>query len=207
MLASSSRYRAEQLSALGLQFGQIAPEVDESALAGEPPDALARRLAGLKTQAAAARCPDTHALFIGSDQVASVSTPTGVRILGKPGTLARAREQLQLCSGREVRFHTAVAVLDRRVGAADPAIEVDETRVTFRSLEPALIEHYLALEAPLDCAGSFRSERLGRLLFERVRTDDPDALVGLPVLALARLLRNAGVDLLACSDFSLPAHP
>lgn len=208
VLASTSPYRAAQLRGLGVAFDCVAPDTDETARPGEAPHDLARRLAVAKAESAALRAV-APALFIGGDQVASVGSGAGVTILGKPGSPARARAQLALCSGREVTFHSAIAVADRRDPARRPAtaVEVDTTHVKFRDLDAALIAHYVALESPLDCAGSFRAERLGRLLFEHVRTDDPDALVGMPVLALARLLRALGVDLLACSDFSLPPSP
>lgn len=184
ILASTSRYRAELLGRLGLPFSAEPPGVDEAALEGETPAALAERLAVLKARAVATRHPG--ALVIGSDQVASL----GERRLGKPGTPERAREQLALASGHTVVFHTAVAL----AGPAGLELHRDETRVHFRTLSAAEIARYVELDAPLDCAGSFRSEGLGVALFEAIETRDPAALVGLPLVWLSGALTRAGLD-------------
>lgn len=189
VLGSTSRYRAELLRRLTPHFRQAAPDVDEAALPGETPALLAQRLAQAKARAVAARHPG--ALVIGSDQVAELDG----QILGKPGDAARATAQLQASSGRDVRFHTALCLLDAR--RDPPALHqaLDVTDVRFRVLGADEIERYIEREQPLDCAGSFKSEGLGISLFEHIRNDDPSALVGLPLIALCRLLRAAGVTL------------
>jgi septum formation protein len=186
VLASTSRYRRELLARVLPGARSVSPDIDESALAGESPEAQVLRLARAKAARVAVSCPD--AIVIGSDQLAA--GPAGT--LGKPGTAERARQQLAALSGTSVRFLTAVAVLDTRNGRALDAIDV--TEVQFRRLSPEDIERYVAREQPLDCAGSFKSEGLGIALFERVRSDDPTALIGLPLIALCRLLRELGVD-------------
>lgn len=187
VLGSTSRYRAELLRRLTPQFHQSAPDVAETALPDEAPAALAQRLAQAKARAVALKHPG--ALVIGSDQVAELDG----QILGKPGDTARAAAQLQASSGRDVRFHTALCLLDAR---RDPPVlhqALDVTDVRFRVLSAAEIERYIAREQPLDCAGSFKSEGLGISLFEYIRNDDPSALIGLPLIALCRLLRAAGI--------------
>jgi septum formation protein len=187
VLASTSPYRRELLQRLGLAFEVERPEVEESPAAGETPAALAARLAAAKAGAVAARHP--RALVIGSDQVAALDEVP----LGKPGTAARAIAQLAAASGRAVVFHTAVALVHPD-GGLDR--HTDTTRVRFRRLSTAEIERYVALDAPLDCAGSFRSEGLGIALFESIESADPTALVGLPLIWLAGALRAAGLDAL-----------
>ena len=187
VLASTSRYRRELLGRLGLPFRAVAPEVEETAQAGEDVGALVARLALAKARAVADRCADT--VVAGSDQAASID---GI-ILGKPGTIDAAHAQLRMCSGRIVDFHTAVCVVDARGGKIEAAQEIDRTRVVFRQLDAAAIERYVAAERPLDCAGSFKCEGLGIALFERIESIDPTALVGLPLIALARLLRARGM--------------
>jgi septum formation protein len=185
VLASTSRYRAELLRRLLPDFEQRAPGTDETALPGEAPDARAARLAAAKALAAAADLRD--ALVIGSDQVAELDG----EMLDKPGSTANARAQLTASSGRVVRFHTALCLLDTRNGQQQ--LHVDHTRAHFRILTAAEIERYVTREQPLDCAGSFKCEGLGISLFDRIDSEDPSALVGLPLIALARLLRAAGV--------------
>lgn len=186
VLASTSRYRAELLARFGLPFETVRPDVAESALPGEPPASLALRLAAAKAQAVAAMHPD--AVVVGSDQVASCAG----RVLGKPGTREAAIAQLQAMSGREVAFLTAVAV----AGPDAPvAHALDTTTVRFRALADDAIVRYVDAEQPLDCAGSFKSEGLGIALFEAIANDDPTALVGLPLIATARLLRARGFTL------------
>jgi septum formation protein len=185
VLASTSRYRAELLRRLLPTFEQRAPGTDETALPGEALDARAARLAVAKAAAAAAGLGD--ALVIGSDQVAELDG----RALDKPGSAANARAQLAASSGRVVHFHTALCLFDTRSGRHQ--LHVDHTRVHFRTLDAAEIDRYVAREQPLDCAGSFKCEGLGISLFERIDSEDPSALVGLPLIALARLLRATGV--------------
>lgn len=187
ILASTSRYRQELLARLRLPFSAVAPEVDETALPGEVPAALAERLALAKARAVFAKHPG--AVVIGSDQVADL----GGEALGKPGTHERAVDQLRRMSGREVVFQTAVAVA--APGAA--AIERAEVRVRFRVLTDAAIEAYLHADQPYDCAGSAKVESLGVALLEAVESDDPTALVGLPLIRTCALLRRAGLEPLA----------
>ncbi len=185
ILASTSRYRRELLERLGLPFNIARPEVDETPLPGETAPALARRLAWAKAAAITVQHPE--ALIIGSDQVAAL----GNQSLGKPGTRENALALLAAMSGREVVFHTAVCLL-RGSGAM---LEVtDVTRVHFRELATAEIERYVDAERPLDCAGSFKSEGLGISLFKAIETSDPTALVGLPLIALSKMLRQAGFN-------------
>jgi septum formation protein len=188
ILASSSRYRADLLTRLGLCFDCHAPEIDESPLPGEPPADLVRRLSHQKAAAIAARHGDT--LVIGSDQVAVA----GQRILGKPGTAEVARAQLALLSGSEVTFLTGLCLLDSRDQSHQ--IAVVPTVVQFRTLTAAEIEDYVRREQPLDCAGAFKSEGLGIALFERLASEDPSALIGLPLIELCRMLRKAGIPVL-----------
>lgn len=185
VLASTSRYRAELLRRLLDDFAQSAPGTDETALPDELPAARALRLAVTKASAVAGKHP--QALVIGSDQVAELDG----RPLDKPGTAERAHAQLTRCSGRTVQFHTAVCLLDAQ--RATQRTHVDCTRVVFRPLSPAEIARYIEREQPLDCAGSFKCEGLGISLFERIESEDPTALVGLPLIALAHLLREGGL--------------
>lgn len=187
VLGSTSRYRAELLRRLTTDFEQRAPGTDESALAGEAPAARALRLAIAKAEAAASGLHD--ALVIGSDQVAELDG----QVLDKPGTAERAHAQLTACSGHEVHFHTALCLLDTRHGPRYTYI--DHTCVYFRELDSAEITRYIEREQPLDCAGSFKCEGLGISLFESIDNRDPSALIGLPLIALARLLREAGFEL------------
>ncbi|MGN6312810.1 MAG: Maf family protein [Rhodanobacteraceae bacterium] len=186
VLASTSRYRAELLRRLLEDFEQIAPGVDEFAQPGEGPGERAARLARLKARAVAENVSD--AVVIGSDQVAELEG----RVLDKPGSGANARAQLLACSGHAVRFHTAVCVVDTRHGHHF-AQETDLTRVVFRALSTEEVTRYVERERPLDCAGGFKAEALGISLFERIESHDPTALIGLPLIALARLLRECGL--------------
>jgi len=191
VLASTSRYRRELLARLRLPFDVIAPEVDESARPGEAPAALAERLALAKAHAVAAR--DRDAIVIGSDQVAELDGAA----LGKPGTHERAVAQLRAMRGREVRFHTAVAVVRAARGFAQHALVT--VRVRFRDLRDDEIEHYLRTEQPYDCAGSAKCETLGIALLDAIESDDPTALVGLPLIRTSAMLRAAGLDPLRAS--------
>ncbi|MDM0084468.1 Maf family nucleotide pyrophosphatase [Variovorax sp. J31P179] len=188
ILASTSRYRRELLTRLRLPFDVQAPEVDETPLPGEAPRALAERLALEKANAVARHFP--QAVVIGSDQVADLAGEP----LGKPGDHARATEQLRRMRGQTLIFQTAVAVVCHASGFAER--DLAPVRVVFRDLEDAAIERYLRAEEPYDCAGSAKSEGLGIALLEAIDSDDPTALVGLPLIRTARMLRAAGVDLL-----------
>lgn len=188
VLASTSRYRAELLRRLLPEFGQAAPQVEESVVPGEAPRRRAERLALLKAAAVAHGRDD--AIVIGSDQVAELD---GL-VLDKPGDFARARAQLATCRGREMHFHTAVCVIDTRK-RDHRALATDLTRVRFRDLSQQEIDRYLEREQPFDCAGSFKAEALGIALFEHIDSGDPTALIGLPLIALARLLRECGLPL------------
>lgn len=185
VLASGSRYRAALLQRLRLPFEICAPDADETPYAGEAVAALTRRLA--RDKAAALRDRFPQAWILGSDQ----SAASGDRILGKPGTLEQAREQLRSLSGQTVDFLTAVVL------ARDGQIleGLDVTTVKFRRLDGAEIDRYLAAEPALDCAGSFKCEGLGITLFEEIDSRDPTGLVGLPLILTSRLLREAGFSL------------
>jgi septum formation protein len=185
VLASTSRYRKELLERLNLPFAVAAPGTDETPLPGESPVETAARLALAKARAVGARHPG--ALVIGSDQVAVCE---GVR-LDKPGTLDKAIGQLQHASGRQVTFHTALVLLNTASGRHQAEVVPTESR--FRHLNPEEIERYLRAEPALDCAGSAKAEGLGIALMEEIRSGDPTALIGLPLIALARMLRQEGI--------------
>ncbi len=187
VLASTSRYRQELLARLGIPFETTGPNVDESAAAGEMPQALALRLACAKAQAAQAAFPD--ALIIGCDQVAAV----GATLLNKPGTHARAVEQLKLMSGKQIAFFTALCLLNARTLQRQTAIV--PVTVHMRELSTGQIERYLQAERPYDCAGSARIEGLGITLVARLDGDDPNALIALPLIKLCDMLRNEGIEL------------
>lgn len=188
ILGSTSRYRRGLMERLHLPFEVQSPEVDETPLPGEAPAALANRLALAKARAVARRFPD--AVVIGSDQVADLDGEA----LGKPGDHARAVAQLQRMRGRTLVFQTALAVVCEATGFAQQ--DLAPVRVVFRDLSDAAIEQYLRIEEPYDCAGSAKSEGLGIALLESIDSDDPTALVGLPLIRTCRLLRAAGVALL-----------
>ena len=188
ILASTSRYRRELLNRLHLPFDVQPPEVDETALDGETPRELAERLALEKARAVAARFPE--AVVIGSDQVAEVAGEA----LGKPGDHARATAQLRRMRGQTLVFQTAVAVVCEATGFVQR--DLAPVRVVFRELSDAAIEQYLQAEQPYDCAGSAKSEGLGIALLSAIDSDDPTALVGLPLIRTCRMLRAAGVELL-----------
>ena len=187
ILASTSRYRRELLDRLRLPYEVHAPHVDEAPLAGETPLALSQRLALAKAHAVAARFPE--AIVIGSDQVADLNGEP----LGKPGDHARAALQLQRMQGQMLVFQTAVAVVCAATGFS--AHDVAPVRVTFRLLNDDAIERYLRAEEPYDCAGSAKSEGLGIALLESIDSDDPTALIGLPLIRTCRMLRAAGLVL------------
>lgn len=188
ILASTSRYRRELMNRLQLPFDVQAPEVDETPRPDESPRALAERLALEKARAVAARFPE--AVVIGSDQVADLAGEA----LGKPGDHARATAQLRRMRGQTLVFQTAVAVVCQASGFMQQ--DIAPVRVVFRDLSDAAIERYLLAEQPYDCAGSAKSEGLGIVLLDAIDSDDPSALVGLPLIRTCRMLRAAGVDLL-----------
>ncbi|MDR2014854.1 MAG: Maf family nucleotide pyrophosphatase [Azoarcus sp.] len=187
VLASTSVYRRQLLERLGLPFKTSSPQVDETRLPFESPERLAQRLAFAKARDISLSQPD--ALVIGSDQAASI----GMEVFGKPGTIENAVAQLQRMSGQEVLFHTAVALIDGRNGREQ--CETALTRVRFRPLSEPEIRRYLEREPALDCAGSAKCEGLGIALLDSLSGDDPTALIGLPLIALARMLRAVGVEL------------
>lgn len=188
VLASGSRYRRELLAKLGLPFETASPDIDETPKPGEAPAALAMRLAQEKAGALVQRFPQ-H-LIIGSDQVATLDEAQ----LTKPGDRAGAIRQLRSASGRAVTFLTAVCVLDARTGRS--CADLDRTVVRFRPLTDAVIEAYVDRDRPFDCAGGFKSEGLGIALLDAMETEDPNALVGLPLIRLIRLLEKFDVAVL-----------
>ena len=187
ILASTSAYRRELLARLRVPFETIPPDVDETPLPGEAPHALAGRLALAKAQTVAAAHP--RAIVIGSDQVADLDGAP----LGKPGGHDKAVAQLRAMQGRKVLFHTALAVACTETGFAQ--CDIATVRVRFRALGDEEIERYLRAEQPYDCAGSAKSEGLGIALLDEIASDDPTALIGLPLIRTARLLRAAGLQL------------
>ena len=188
VLGSTSRYRRELLQRLHIPFEVAAPEVDETPQPGEAPRALAERLALAKARAVAAAFPG--AAVIGSDQVADLDGEP----LGKPGTHENAVAQLRRMRGRTVIFQTAVAVVCLESGYE--AQSLAPVKVKFRDLSDDEIEHYLRTEEPYDCAGSAKSEGLGIALLEAIESDDPTALVGLPLIRTVAMIRAAGVRVL-----------
>jgi septum formation protein len=188
ILGSSSPYRRTLLERLTPDFSTAVPDIDETAQANELPEALALRLACSKAAVVAELHPD--ALIIGSDQVAAVDS----EILGKPGTHEVAARQLAQCSGKAVVFYTAVCITT--ASDSDELTHVDRTTVHFRTLDEATIDAYLSKDKPWNCAGSFRSEGLGAVLFESIENQDPTALIGLPLIWLADSLQKAGINLL-----------
>ncbi len=192
ILGSTSRYRRELLERLRVPFAVTSPQVDETPQPGETPAALATRLALAKAQAVAALHP--QAVVIGADQVADLDGEP----IGKPGTHERAVAQLRRMSGRTVVFQTAIAVV--RADAAFTRSHLAPVRVAFRTLSDEDIERYLRLEQPYDCAGSAKCETLGIGLLDAIESDDPTALIGLPLIHTTRLLREAGLDVLRCAQ-------
>jgi len=188
VLGSSSPYRRELLSRLKLPFEVAVPDLDETPLEGESPRNLSLRLALAKARAVAKRYP--HAVVIGSDQVADLAGDP----IGKPGTHERAVAQLQRMRGQTVVFHTAIAVVCSETGFEQ--LDVAPVNVKFRDLTDEEIESYLRAEPAYDCAGSARSEALGIALLDAIDSDDPTALVGLPLIRTCRMLRAAGIEVL-----------
>jgi septum formation protein len=187
ILASTSVYRRTLLERLGVPFSTQSPGIDETPQAGESPEGLVARLARAKAAAIASQHRD--ACVIGSDQTAVLShAGSAVRMVGKPGTVEACIRQLHEASGRTLSFLTAVAVLSEGTVHAF----IDTTRVRFRTLDQATIERYVESESPLDCAGGFKSEGLGISLCEHIESADPSALIGLPLIRLAAVLRQIG---------------
>ena len=187
LLASSSPFRRQLLDKLGMDFIHQSPDIDESRLEGESPVALVMRLAREKARALADSHPDT--LIIGSDQVAVI----GDQVLGKPGTREKAIEQLSAASGQRVTFLTGLCLLNTASGRTQVAC--DPFHVQFRTLRPEQIERYVDAEQPLNCAGSFKSEGLGIVLFKALEGRDPNTLVGLPLILLTEFLAAEGMSL------------
>ncbi|MBU0498595.1 MAG: septum formation inhibitor Maf [Gammaproteobacteria bacterium] len=188
VLASTSPFRRQLLEKLGLPFETAAPDIDESRRPGEPPEALVKRLSLEKARAVAAGFPD--ALIIGSDQVACLDE----QVLGKPGDFDRAFEQLSAASGKRVSFLTGLCLLNSATGQVQ--ILCEPFHVHFRNLSPHQIENYLNRERPFNCAGSFKSEALGIALFERLEGDDPNSLIGLPLIRLIAMLEKEGASVI-----------
>ena len=186
LLASTSAYRRAILEKTTLQFDCDAPDIDETALAGESAISLVKRLAEQKARVLAAKYPDY--LIIGSDQVCVIDET----ILGKPHTFENAQRQLMMASGKKVSFYTGLCLLDSDSGNAQVLCEPFD--VHFRTLEEQEIAGYLKLEQPYDCAGSFKCEGLGISLFEKLEGRDPNTLIGLPLIALLGLLREHGIN-------------
>ncbi|TNI49909.1 Maf family protein [Aeromonas veronii] len=187
ILASTSRYRKALLEKLGLPFECAAPDVDEQPLAGESAEALVARLAHAKADAVAQH--RDHGLIIGSDQVCVCDG----NILGKPGTIDNAIAQLMAAQGRSVTFYTGLCVVNAATGEAHQLVE--PFTVHFRPLDEAAIRRYVEAELPLDCAGSFKCEGMGIVLFKRLEGRDPNALIGLPLIGLIELLERHGIAL------------
>jgi len=188
VLASSSIYRTELLKRLDLEFSCCSPYIDETSLLGETAPALVKRLAIMKAQAVGKRYSD--ALIIGSDQVAVLND----QILGKPGCHEKAVEQLSQAADKEVVFYTGLALYDSGTGKVNAI--VDPFKVKFRPLTANQIEHYLCKEQPYNCACSIKSEGLGIALFEKLEGNDPNSLIGLPLIRLVAMLAAEGVDVL-----------
>ncbi len=188
LLASSSIYRKELLSRLGLPFETASPDIDETPRPGESAAQTSLRLAEAKARELASRHPD-H-LIIGSDQVALLD---GIQ-LGKPGTHERAVDQLQIMRGRSIEFHTALCLLNAQTGAAQTAVDI--TTVTMRDYTDSEIEAYLLREQPYHCAGSAKTEGLGVALIAAIENRDPTAIIGLPLIELTTMLKNEGIVLL-----------
>jgi len=188
VLASTSPFRKEILAKLGVEFETASPDIDESPLANETPEQLVVRLAELKAQAVAGNYPD-H-LIIGSDQVAVIDG----KIIGKPHTHERAVEQLTNASGKTIRFYTGLCLYNSSTGLSQSeAVPFD---VVFRNLNSSQIENYLKAEKPYNCAGSFKSEALGITLFEKLQGDDPNTLMGLPLIRLVAMLETQGLNII-----------
>jgi len=193
ILASSSPYRKALLENIGICVGTVSPDIDESPRLRESPTVLSKRLAEQKAAKVSSAYPD--AIVIGSDQVAMVNINNSMQLLGKPGSAENALKQLMLCQGQTVHFYTALALrCDNRHLSCT---EIEETIVTFKTLRKEKLMAYIEKEQPLDCAGSFKCEGLGILLFDSISSRDPNALVGLPLILLNTMSNDHfGIDLL-----------
>ena len=189
ILGSSSIYRKELLERFGVPFQCLSPDIDETPHTGEAPDALVRRLSESKAQAVAAQV--VKAIVIGSDEVAILDG----RILGKPGTHEGAVQQLRASSGKSVTFITVLCVLDTESG--ERQIDCVSVEVGFKHLDDPTIEAYLQRDKPYACAGSIRAEGAGSAILRYIKTDDPSALIGLPLIRLSDMLHTLGFDVLA----------
>jgi septum formation protein len=194
ILGSSSPFRAELLNKLNLAFGTASPDIDETPLKNEAPTDLVKRLAEQKATAIAVQHPE--ALIIGSDQVAVLDG----EIIGKPGNHETALAQLRAASGQTVQFLTGLALFNSQTGRMQSLVEPFE--VTFKTLSDRQIQFYLEMEQPYQCAGSFKSEGFGISLFKQLRGDDPNSLIGLPLIQLITLLNNEGIDVLQAHSCS-----
>ncbi|WP_163833912.1 Maf family protein [Spartinivicinus ruber] len=190
ILASSSPYRKALLNKLQLPFRCHSPDIDEQPLVGEPPSQLTKRLTITKAAVVAESYENTNHLIISSDQVASLNG----KILDKPGNFQNAQQQLKASSGNRVIFYTGLCIWNSANG--HHLYEVSQTQVLFRKLTDQAIDHYLQADQPFDCAGSFKCESLGIALFSKLETDDPNSLVGLPLIKLVSLLEEMGVKVL-----------
>jgi MAF protein len=186
VLASSSLYRRELLGKLAIPFETGTPDIDETPYPGELPNALVSRLSAEKAAALQSAYPDS--LIVGSDQIATLDNT----LLTKPGSLEKAKKMLLACSGRQVNFITGLSLLNTTTGRCKTVVE--EFQVYFRSLSEREISRYLEKELPLDCAGSFKVEGLGICLFEKLQGNDPNALIGLPLIRLVDLLKAEGLS-------------
>jgi MAF protein len=195
ILASSSPYRQKRLTDAGIAFSSISPDIDESAMENEHAEALSLRLATQKAEKVASKYQS--GLVVGSDQVASVLLTSGDKRLEKPHTFHKAKQQLLACSGKRVIFYTALCVID--IAAKKQSAFVERVDVQFKTLSESQIDTYLHIDQPLDCAGSFKMEKAGIFLFESIRSNDPNALIGIPMIALAKSLAELGHDIF---DFS-----
>lgn len=194
ILASGSRYRIARLENAGLQFRAFNANVDETAFEDEDGKTLAERLAYAKAhKIAKTECRDLASIVIGCDQVAELSTGSGIKLLGKPQNSQNAKSQLLLCSGNEVLFHTSLHLLNTETGTKSTRTE--RVSVKFKILTEELIDRYLTIDEPYDCAGSFKMEKAGIFLFDRIDARDPNALLGIPMIALVESLADLGYDI------------
>lgn len=188
ILASSSQYRKKLLADIGLHVETMSPDIDETPKPGESALALSKRLAQEKVRQVSEQVSNDEAIIIGSDQVAFLASDDGQALLGKPLNVSTAVEQLKRCQGKTVSFFTAICVYQ---ASSDTLItDVEETRVHFRENTTSLLQDYVEKERPLDCAGSFKSEGMGVLLFKRVEGRDPNSLIGLPIMLLNDILSS-----------------
>ena len=192
-LATSSVYRQQQFASLGIQATIVAPGIDETPQEGEDARSLAHRLSLEKARVVARQVK--QGIIIGADQVAVVGNDDKSRLLGKPGSIDNAVSQLMSCQGKTVRFYSAISVIDAEKNVTHTQSEL--TSVHFRDLNETQLRAYVKRDMPLDCAGAFKAEKLGVLLFKSIDSRDPNALIGLPIMLLRELLAQLGIDLLS----------